>query len=414
MKKNLFITSTAVLLTALIIGCASDDILNSQSKTLHLPDQLYDYAVNFPPKFTEKVGGGFFPMEGDVINGITEGEIVGGGIAPIEPPHSSTVPINTGASVDVMNFQGITVTNEGATLGRVLFYDTQLSINNAVACASCHKQADAFSDKGLAGSVGFGGKTTPRNSMAICNVGFNNNLFWDSRTQSVRDLVLQPIQNHIEMGMEQPDKLVAKLSEISYYPDLFTKTYGDPQVTSDRISDAISQFLVSMVSCNSKFDVGEETNFAHFSPLEKMGHSIFFGNKAKCGQCHAGANFSAPDGFNGSYGGPTIKGTANIGLAVNYKDNGKGNGHFKIPSLRNIALTAPYMHDGSLQTLEAVVEHYNSGIQAHNELDARLKPNNAPQRLNLSNLEKQALVAFLNTLTDESITKDAKFSNPFY
>jgi cytochrome c peroxidase len=399
MKKNTFLATATGFFAALIIGCASDDILTTSNKTLQLPAQPYDYSVNLPQKFVEKLNGG--------------GLIIDDAIGPIFNGSTANIPNNIGTVRPVMNFQGISVSDEGATLGRVLFYDTQLSINNAVACASCHKQADAFADKGLAGSIGFGGKVTPRNSMAICNVGFNNNLFWDSRTQSVRDLVLQPIQNHIEMGMEEPEKLVTKLSAIDYYPELFAKTYGDPEITTDRISDAVSQFLVTMVSCNSKFDEGENSEFANFSPLEKMGHQLFFSDKAKCGQCHTGANFSAPDGFNDPYGGPTIKGTANIGLAINYKDNGKGNGHFKIPSLRNIALTAPYMHDGSLQTLEEVVEHYNSGIQAHNELDNRLKPGNAPQRLNLSNLEKQALVAFLHTLSDESIVKDPKFSNPF-
>lgn len=412
MKKTTFLFATATLLTGLtlLIGCADDLPITPQAKTLQLPEQPYDYSVKLPAKFIEKLntGGGFF-IEGDAING--GGTNTGGGIIMPEP----LPPFNgIDSSISVLNFQGIMVSNAGATLGRVLFYDPQLSINNAIACASCHKQTDAFADGAKAGSLGFGGKTTPRNSMAICNVGFNNNLFWDSRTQSVRDLIMQPIQNHIEMGMESPDKLVAKLTAIDYYPSLFAQAYGDPTVSIDRISDAVSQFLTAMVSCNSKFDEGEEVNFSNFTPLEQMGKELFFSTKAKCSQCHAGANFSAPDGFNDPYGGPEIKGTANIGLAISYKDNGKGQGQFKIPSLRNIALTAPYMHDGSLQTLEGVIAHYDSGIQAHNNLDKRLQNDNAPQRLGLSNIEKQALVAFLHTLTDKTLVKDTKFSNPFH
>ncbi len=261
---------------------------------------------------------------------------------------------------------GTKVTNAGATLGRVLFYDKIMSLNNSIACASCHQQRNAFAD-GVASSEGFGGKFTPRNSMSIVNPFFNNNMFWDSRTPTVEDLTLLPVFNHLEMGMESMDKLIEKISKTSYYPALFKDAFGTEVVTKERISKSMTQFLCAMVSANSKFDKGQENNFADFSSLEKRGHDLFFSNQAKCSQCHAGANFSAPDFPGGEYGTPMDggedrKGTANIGLDKVYKDNGKSDGQFRIPSLRNIAFTGPYMHDGRFTSLDQVIDHYNNVI----------------------------------------------------
>lgn len=306
------------------------------------------------------------------------------------------------------------ITNEAATLGRVLFYDPRMSLNNSVSCGSCHHQDKAFAD-GLALSTGFGGKITPRNAMAIVNVGFNNNLFWDSRENNLQTMVAQPIQNHIEMGMESMEALEKKLSTVDYYEPLFKNAFGTSQVTKERISLAVTQFLCSMVSCNAKFDAVVEER-ASYTPLEKMGHDIFFGDAANCKGCHAGASFSAPDDPNmgGSYSSPDVEGTANIGLDLQSRDAGKRAGQFKIPSLRNIALTAPYMHDGRFKTLEEVVNHYSDGIKAHPNLDKKfVSADGAPKRLSLNIIEKQALIAFLHTLTDEKLMKDEKFSDPF-
>jgi cytochrome c peroxidase len=307
------------------------------------------------------------------------------------------------------------VTNHGATLGRVLFYDTRLSINNSIACASCHKQELAFSD-GVRFSKGFGGKTTPRNSMAILNAGLNHNLFWDSRVQSVTQLALEPVRNHIEMGMESMDVLEKKLANTNFYPELFAKAYGSSEVSSKKIADAMAQFVCSIISSNSKFDHGVEKNFNNFTELEKMGKALFFSAKAKCSECHAGSNFAAPDNpfSNDPYGSPEIKGTAVIGLELQAKDKGKSNGNFRIPSLRNVALTAPYMHDGRFATLEQVVDHYNSGIVAQANLDPKfIDQEGRPLKMNLNALEKKALIAFLKTLTDEQMIKDQRFANPF-
>ncbi|MGB1243385.1 MAG: cytochrome-c peroxidase, partial [Chitinophagales bacterium] len=268
---------------------------------------------------------------------------------------------------------------------------------------------------------GFKGKVTPRNSMTIVNPIMNNNLFWDSRASSIRGLVLEPVQNHIEMGMESINKLSVKLSETSFYPELFQKAYGTEEVTEEGIADALMQFLMSMMSYKSKWDVGVEQNFENFDALETMGRGLFFSQRTQCSGCHSGVNFSAPDGFGNldirllgnstgdliftnqfgdisSLGGGEYfetQGTANIGLDVVYADQGRGDGNFKIPSLRNIGLTAPYMHDGRFNTLEEVINHYDQNLQPHTDLDTKFKSSNGiPKRMDLSQLEKRALEAF--------------------
>ncbi len=336
------------------------------------------------------------------------------------------IDINTGGGVfnngdGNIPFDGmgnfVKVTDPGAQLGRVLFYDKKLSLNNTIACASCHHQDKAFSD-GVASSAGFEGRKTSRNSMAILNPITQNNMFWDSRSQSIKDLSLRPVQNHIEMGMEDIDFLVKKLSDVPYYKPLFEEAFGDNQISGERISESISQFIASITTSNSKFDAtikGEKK----FSDLEQMGFNVFFSEKAKCSTCHAGANFSAPDGMFDPYGGGSAigsnpRGTANIGLDLIANDQGKENGQFKIPSLRNVALTAPYMHDGRFKSLEDVLNHYTHGIKNNKNLDPKFKDQNgnlAPIKLN--DLEKKAVIAFLNTLTDNTLTTDPKYSNPF-
>ncbi len=303
-------------------------------------------------------------------------------------------------------------------LGRVLFYDKKLSLNNTIACGSCHVQSAAFSDK-MPFSVGFGGQKTTRNSMAICNPVFLNNMFWDSRAAGSLDLSTRPVFNHIEMGMENDEMLESKLAATSYYPELFLKAYGDSKVTRGRISMSISHFLSAMVTGNSKFDQAQQGSIggatAQFTDLEKMGMDLFFSDRARCSRCHNGQNFSAPDDpGRGGYGAPTVKGTANIGLERIYKDNGKENGKFRIPSLRNVELSGPYMHDGRFATLEQVIDHYSRGIQPHAHLDENLKDNQGnPIKLNFTDQEKEALLAFLRTLTDYSFLQDKRFSNPF-
>ncbi|MFZ1750741.1 MAG: cytochrome c peroxidase [Saprospiraceae bacterium] len=316
------------------------------------------------------------------------------------------------------NNQTTDITPWGATLGRVLFYDKKLSLNNTVACGSCHHQDKAFAD-GKRFSTGFEGRVTPRNSMAIVNPIVQNNLFWDSRSKTIHDLSLQPIQNHVEMGMENLDRLVAKLEDTDYYKPLFKKVYGDEYITAERIAKAISQFVGSITSNRSKFDIGMRNGFSDYTALEKMGRDLFNSQKAKCSSCHGGNNLSALDGPTDAYGGSSIgtqdlRGATNIGLDLVYKDQGLGDGKFKIPGLRNIELTAPYMHDGRFSTLEDVIDHYSEGIKPHKDLDEKFmdKKGNVVQ-LHLTSLDKKALVAFLKTLTDQEMISDPKWSDPF-
>lgn len=300
------------------------------------------------------------------------------------------------------------ITNEGATLGRVLFYETLLSANNSVSCASCHQQENGFSDP-LALSVGFEGGLTGRNSMGLANARYYEpeNFFWDERAATLEEQVLLPIQDEIEMGLTL-DEMVSKLEAASYYEPLFASAFGSSEITSERVSLALSQFIRSMVSYQSKYDEGVAQNFDNFTREERQGRNIFNG-QARCENCHETDLQIADETFNNGLDAVTI-------------DEGAGNAEFKVPSLRNIELTGPYMHDGRFATLEEVVDFYDSGVQAHPNLDRDLRNgggggggggNVNPRRLNLDDDEKEALVAFLKTLTDTSFTTDPRFSDPF-
>lgn len=316
--------------------------------------------------------------------------------------------------------------NAQATLGRVLFYDTKLSLNSTVSCGTCHKAGLGFAD-GKASSVGFGAESTPRNASHLVNVGLQNQFFWDSRANNLQDQVIMPIENHVEMGINDFNHLTEKLEQFDYYGPLFSDAFGTEEISKGRIAVALSSFLQSMISYESKWDavrIGETT----FTAQELRGEEIF--NESGCVNCHGGLNF---DGWGSS--------TAVIGLDQNPTDLGAGtwageqsNGAFKIPSLRNVALTGPYMHDGRFQSLEEVIEHYNEGIEDVSNLDWRLTDGEFnttfldndilididfaslggdPIQLNLSDDDQAALVQFLNTLTDQNFLRNPKYQDPF-
>lgn len=309
------------------------------------------------------------------------------------------------------------VTDWGATLGRVLFYDRNLSANNTISCSSCHLQANAFSDPDQF-STGFEGGLTGRNSMGLSNAKYyeNGRFFWDERASTLEIQTLLPIQDQVEMGLTL-DEMVAKLNAQDYYPALFEKAFGDANITSSRVSLALSQFVRSMVSYESKFDIGRSQvnntgqDFPNFTDVENLGKQVFLsGNLGRCAGCHQTDLFVGDRAFNNGLDATTTD--QGLGAVTgNPNDDGK----FKVPSLRNIELTGPFMHDGRFATLEEVVEHYNSGVQAHPNLDNRLEQpgSNNPRRLNLTDQQKAALVAFMRTLTDNSFITDPKFSNPF-
>lgn len=308
------------------------------------------------------------------------------------------------------------VTNAGATLGRVLFYDKQLSANNTISCASCHQSTNGFSDQAVLSS-GFENGLTGRHSMSLTNSRYyaSGRFFWDERALSLENQVLLPIQDHVEMGMDL-DSLVSKLNSLDYYAPLFAAAFTNGQLNSENISLALAQFIRSMVSFSSKYDIGRaqvanaNDPFPNFTASENQGKALFLNPNIGCAACHGTDAFIAP-------------GARNNGLDLdNSKDLGVGGvtninsaeGFFKVGSLRNVAFTAPYMHDGRFSTLREVIEHYNNGVQNNPNLSAPLRlPNGGVRRLNLSTNEIDALVAFLETLSDTEMLNDEKFADPF-
>ncbi|MDZ4795042.1 MAG: cytochrome c peroxidase [Bacteroidota bacterium] len=333
-----------------------------------------------------------------------------------QPGYLASPPIQAQVNTPVGN----PITDNGATLGRVLFYDKSLSINNTISCASCHKQLNGFSDP-VAKSLGFNGGLTGRNSMSLIDAKYypNGRFFWDQRATTLEDQTLIPIQDMVEMGMTLP-QLEAKLKSLAYYPSLFTKAFNDPNITSARISQALSQFVRSIVSFQSKYDAGRSTFptapapppnavFPNFTGQENRGKEIFLTNLGGCAPCHGTETFTAPE-------------EKNNGLDMATTDRGFGaiasnvvlDATFKVTTLRNVGLTAPYMHDGRFTTLEQVVEHYSSGVRNHPNLSPQLRlPGGQPRLINLSAPDKAALVAFLKTLTDVNVTTDTNYANPF-
>jgi cytochrome c peroxidase len=302
------------------------------------------------------------------------------------------------------------VTDHGATLGRVLFYDTRLSANNTISCSSCHVQKNAFVDPNRS-SKGFDGKRTDRHAMTLGNLRYytRGRFFWDERATSLEEAVVVPIQSKTEMGQDLT-QLTEMLAKDKHYPALFQKAFGDAKITPERTAKALAQFLRSMVSYQSKYDEGRakagsvRDDFENFTVQENRGKALFLSNCAVCHLPGQDAHFFplAP---------------ANNGLDADHKntDGGVGDitlkGHdvglFKAPSLRNVERTAPYMHDGRFDTLEKVIDHYSKEVKPHANLDPRM------HRLNFTDSEKAALVAFLKTLTDQKFLTDPKFSDPF-
>jgi cytochrome c peroxidase len=283
------------------------------------------------------------------------------------------------------------ITNDGATLGRVLFYDTQLSANNTINCGSCHQQNKNFDDI-IPLSKGFEGGLTDRKSMPLINVRFyrNGRMFWDERSRTLEAQVLQPIQNHVEMGLTLA-QLENKVKALDYYSALFLKAFGNTTIDSVKISKALSQFIRSIVTYQSKYDrvkQGSET----FSNAEAIGEQLFLnaGAPNTCASCHTPPMFITSDPAR-SFGLQDIN------------DAGINNqNRFKSPSLRNISTRTNLFHNGSIANLQAML---NSGAPGSGTGPIPLHAV-APQ-------DVQNMLAFLNTLTDQTILTEEKFSNPF-
>ncbi len=321
-----------------------------------------------------------------------------------------------------------------ATLGRVLFYDKKLSKDGTIACASCHKQALGFADD-VAFSRGVNDRSTDRNSFALSSVAnfsayYGTDLngpsairfFWDNRAETVAQQSTGSLTNPKEMDMDMHN-VADIVAAQPYYAPLFKKAYGSTEVNQDLVLEAIANFINAMGSFNSKFDMGangtssfyansggvyvQDFVTAGFTAAENRGKTLYNGN---CASCHSG-----------NMGRPALN-YANNGLDFDTSgDQGVGaisgisnqNGTFKVPTLRNIALTAPYMHDGRFKNLDEVLNHYSNGVKNHPNLHEFLKTNGQAKVMNFNSTDKQDLIAFLNTLTDDHLLADEQFSNPF-
>ncbi len=302
------------------------------------------------------------------------------------------------------------LTGAGVALGRKLFYDPILSADSSLACASCHLQELAFTD-GRPVSTGIDGRKGTRNAISLANVGYRyKGLFWDGRAAGLEEQVTHPITDPREMGNTWAG-LLQSLNAHPQYPKRFEAAFGPGPITKTQVERALAQFQRTLVSSGSKFDRVLQQK-AQFSEREERGFHIFFDSRAdlpmaECGHCHLDPLFT-----NLTFENNGIEAVQSL---EGFPDRGRGritgkpadNGKFRVPSLRNVALTAPYMHDGRFQTLEEVVDHYVTGGHMTVNKSANVRP------LRLNEQHKADLIAFLHTLTDTVFTEDQRFSDPF-
>jgi len=308
------------------------------------------------------------------------------------------------------------LTEQGVQLGRMLFYEPLLSKDGSQSCASCHNQSDGFSDT-LQFSIGVDMLEGKRQAMAIFNMAWHSNeFFWDGRAHLLRDQSLLPIEDPLEMN-ETLENVIAKLSDTEMYRDQFMRAFGSEEITAEKMSLAMEQFMLSIVSYNSKYDkylAGQ----VELTESEERGRILFETeynpffpefSGADCVHCHGGANFE-----NDQYMNNGLDNDANItdiGREEVTQDPAD-RATFKVPSLRNVAVTPPYMHDGRFQTLEEVIDHYNSGIQESSTTDITVL-NTMDTGLFLDEQDKQDLVNFLKTLTDDTFLNEEAYTSPF-
>jgi len=327
------------------------------------------------------------------------------------PNHLVSDTIETGYEGEIDSTSFLSITDDKATLGRVLFYDERLSALENISCGSCHIQELSFAEnKDFSEGIS---ALTKRNSMQLNDLGWTNksSFTWAMNVTDIHEMIKLPLTDENEIGAEMFE-VRAKLSDTDYYPGLFEAAFGDQMITEERIVDALVQFISSMVTFESKFDIEADNNFENFTELELQGKDLFLGT---CGFCHSQGTSS---GF--FTGIPELDLLTifpelfNNGLPKDPDDAGAGewdeslSGLFKKPTLKNIELTAPYMHDGRFSTLDEVIEHYSTGIVE----------NDAPTFMPIGGFkfqpeQKEALKAFMLTLTDKSFVTDEKWSNPF-
>jgi len=390
MKKSLI-----AILTLLIFGCASEDASSNPALEADILDLSTLLSINF-----------------NALDNYSDQSI---------PPY--IIRDNTPSD----NF----ITDKAATLGRILFYDTNLSTDNTVSCASCHKQNFAFGDN-LSVSVGVDG-TTGRHSMRLINSRFSDEskFFWDERASSLEVQTTMPVKDNIEMGFSGDNgdlaftDLIARLENTDYYPQLFNLVYGDVVINETKIQNALAQFVRSIQSFDSKYDEGrllvnnDNQPFPNFTQQENLGKQLFlqppvFDNQGSringgigCAGCHQAPEFSIdPNSLNNgvigtaSQTGTDLTVTRSPSLRDVVKADGTSNGQF--------------MHIGISNNLATVMNHYDEiNLAGNTNLDPRLRPNGAGQQLNLTDNERNAVIAFIRTLAGNDVYTNTKWSNPF-
>ncbi len=298
------------------------------------------------------------------------------------------------------------LTVEGVALGRTLFYDARLSRDSSIACAECHSQPYAFSHHGHDVSHGIDNGVGTRNALAVQNLAWNPSFFWDGGVADLDLLPIVPIQDHAEMGNTMAN-VVGMLQRDKQYPARFKAAFGTDDVTSARMLQALSQFMLTLVSSNSHYDkhIRNEAG-GTFTPAELAGEQLF--TQKGCVKCHAGPLF-------------TDYSFRNNGLSLAYnQDEGRAKiteqaedqYKFRVPTLRNVAQTFPYMHDGRFVSLEAVLKHYATGVYATSNLDPLLINKSGKPGIPLTAIEQAQLIAFLKTLTDESFLTSPNVGPP--
>lgn len=311
------------------------------------------------------------------------------------------------------------LTVEGVELGKFLFYDGILSRTDNIGCGTCHQQQAAFTHHGHDLSHGVDDQIGTRNAPSVQNMAWSTSFFWDGGVHSLDMVPPVPIQNKVEMD-ERVSNVIDKLRKTPVagaakqvdYPKMFKAAFGSDSITADRMMQALSQFMMTMVSATSRYDYFVRGDASALTAQEKDGLSIF---KQKCASCHAGELFTDEKFRNNGLTPNRINDQGRYAITLNADDRLK----FKVPSLRNVGLTAPYMHDGRFTTLEQVLDHYandkpgsKDSIYVSPTLDPLLNVAGQKRGINLSISEKQSIIAFLKTLNDDDFIKDKRFSDP--
>ena len=297
------------------------------------------------------------------------------------------------------------LTHEGVELGRKLFFDPLLSRKKNVSCASCHLQENGFSDPRTK-SVGTNNEETGFHSMAIFNIAWMNEFFWDGRAKSREDQALQPVTNPLEMDMTWPE-VEERLQNHPEYPDLFEAAFGSREIDSMDVVKAMVQFEMTLVSSNSKFDRWWRNEY-QLTPMESAGERIFNTEVGDCFHCHGSILTTDNEFHNNGLDSDEALRPGLFSTTNNLEDFGK----FKTPTLRNLVFTEPYMHDGRFNTLREVIEFYSTGVHDNRTVDVNMKKAGIGG-VNLTDQQIDELIAFLLTMTDSSFITDKRFSDPF-